>query len=98
VPPVTEPAWEVLEAPWAVLEIAWAVLEIAWAVLEAPQPKPLPHELAASTRWFFSMGFEANNNAAAIATKAKTDIFLTVVFMLPTMQRYSLYEVGLTWL
>jgi hypothetical protein len=34
---------------------------------------------------FSSMGSKANNNAAEMATKAKIYIFLTVVFMLPTI-------------
>ena len=80
-----------LEVPWT-----WIVLEVPWTVLEEPHFKPLPHKLAASTGWFFSMGSEANNDAVAIATKAKTEIFFTVLFMLPTMQRYTLYEIGLT--
>ena len=63
---------------------------------DEPQLKPLPHKLAASTGWFFSMGSEANNDAVAIATKAKTEIFFTVLFMLPTIQGHSLYEIRLT--
>jgi hypothetical protein len=44
------------------------------------------HELAASsTCWFSSMGSKANNNATEMATKAKIYIFVTVVFMLPTI-------------
>jgi hypothetical protein len=42
------------------------------------------------------MGVDANNDTVAIATKAKTEIFFTVLFMLPTLQRYSLYEIRLT--
>ena len=72
------------------------MLEVPWTVLEEPQLKPLPHKLAASTGWFFCMGPEANNDAVASATKAKTEIFFTVLFMLPTMERYTLYEIGLT--
>ena len=78
-----------------VLEVAWTwiVLDVPWKVLEETQLKPLPHKLAASTGWFFSMVAEANNDAVAIATKAKIEIFFTVSFMLPTMQRYSLYGI-----
>jgi hypothetical protein len=83
--------WVVLEVPWT-----WVLLEVPWTVLEEPQFKPLPHKFAASTGWFFRMGSEANNDAVAIATKAKTEIFFTALFMLPTMQRYSLYEIRLT--
>jgi hypothetical protein len=83
----------VLEVAWIVLEVAWIVLDVPWTVLEETQLKPLPHKLAASTGWFFSMGSEANNDAVAIATKAKIEIFLTVPFMLPTMQRYSIYGI-----
>jgi hypothetical protein len=72
------------------------VLDVPWVVPWMPQFKPLPHKLAASTNWFFSIGSDANNDAVAIATKAKTEIFFTVLFMLPTMQRYSLYEIRLT--
>ena len=75
------------------LEVAWIVLDVPWTVLEETQLKPLPHKLAASTGWFFSMGSEANNDAVAIATKAKIEIFFTVPFMLPTMQRYSIYGI-----
>jgi hypothetical protein len=73
--------WVVLEVPWT-----WVLLEVPWTVLEEPQFKPLPHKFAASTGCFFRMGSEANNDAVAIATKAKTEIFFTVLFMLPTMQ------------
>ena len=51
------------------------MLDVPWTVLEETQLKPLPHKLAASTGWFFSMGSEANNDAVAIATKAKIEIF-----------------------
>jgi hypothetical protein len=78
----------VLEVTWT-----WTALDVPWTVLEEPQLKPLPHKLAASTGWFFSMGSEANNDAVAIATKAKTEIFFIVSFMLSTMQRYSLYGI-----
>jgi hypothetical protein len=83
--------WTVLEVPWTVLDVPWT-----WTVLDKPQLNPLPHKLAASTGWFFSVGSEANNDAVANATKAKTEIFFTVLFMLSTMQRYSLYEIRLT--
>jgi hypothetical protein len=79
-----------------VLEVPCTLLAVSWTVLEVPQFKPLPHKLAASTNWFFSMGVDANNDTVAIATKAKTEIFFTVLFMLPTLQRYSLYEIRLT--
>jgi hypothetical protein len=79
-----------------VLEVPCTLLAVPWTVLEVPQLKPLPHKLAASTNWFFSMGVDANNDTVAIATKAKTEIFFTVLFMLPTLQRYSLYEIRLT--
>ena len=65
-----------LEVVWT-----WIVLDVPWTVLEEPQLNPLPHELAASTGWFLSTGFEASNDAVAIAT-------IVVSFMLPRRDEY----------
>ena len=67
-------------------------------------PKLAP--LLITWMWWCAWVFEAakvvdapsTSAVVATATKEKIDSFLVIVFMLPSEQRYSLYEVSAAWL